>query len=176
MAFGDRLRQGLQNLGSKLRDDKGLFQGGQYGQVGGRLRDWAESTRSPMGLGNTGQQDLSSFYGATPGENIFAGDEMVTPEFADARMQAATFDPSNPNEVRELQLRLIQQGLLPEGADDSMFVPQTEAALRQLQGQMPMQGGGLLDYTPQMQSGPSTIDRSARKTLDTLRSHMKDVY
>ena len=148
MAFGDRLRARLQDIGAKFRDDEGLFQGGQFGRIGGRFKDFTDSTRTTMGGDDTvASKTLSGLAGAAPGQNAMdrgysplpvTGDPRQTTGFADARSLAATFDPSNPNSVREMQLRLIDQGYLPEGADDSMFGPQTEAALRKMQGHFDM--------------------------------------
>ena len=160
MAFGDRLRAKLQDIGAKFRDDEGLFQGGQFGRVGGRVRDWMDSTRTTMGGDDTvASKTLSGLAGAAPGQNAMdsgysplpvTGDPRQTTGFADARSLATTFDPSNPNSVREMQLRLIDQGYLPEGADDSMFGPQTEAALRKMQGHFdlsnPNDPQSMLDY------------------------------
>ena len=148
MAFGDELRAKLQDIGAKFRDDEGLFQGGQFGRLGGRFRDFTDSTRTTMGGDDTvASKTLSGLTGAAPGQNAMnrgysplpvTGDPRQTTGFADARSLAETFDPSNPNSVREMQLRLIDQGYLPEGADDSMFGPQTEAALRKMKGHFDM--------------------------------------
>ena len=166
MAFGDELRAKLQNIGAKLRDDEGLFQGGKFGRIGGRFRDWADSTRVTMGDNTVAGETLSRLTGAAPGKDITGyvtaptgkqfpinpmfADPRDNPGFADARALAATFDPSNPNQVRELQLRLIDQGYLPEGSADAMFGPQTEAALREMQGHFDINDPGnpqnLLDY------------------------------
>ena len=184
MAFGDKLRQGFQNWGKSFRDDKGLFQGGQSGQLGGRFQDFmgglndpyksgqdASSTgyltpQQPGGEGGYGT-DLSRQFGlqdVIPGQgtqtmqNKFMGsDPRLNQDFAGARGQALNIDVSNPNEVREMQQRLIQQGYLPEGADDSIFGAQTEAAMRKLQGHMPMSDPtgmqGLLGYTDMLSGG-----------------------
>ena len=166
MAFGDELRAKLQNIGAKLRDDEGLFQGGKFGRIGGRFKDWADSTRVTMGDNTVAGETLSGLTGAAPGKDITGYVTAPTGKlatihpkwsqprdnvgFADARALAATFDPSNPNQVRELQLRLIDQGYLPEGSADAMFGPQTEAALREMQGHFDINDPGnpqnLLDY------------------------------
>ena len=139
MAFGDSLRAKLQDIGAKFRDDEGLFQGGEFGRLGGRFRDFTDSTRTTMGgPDSVGGSTLSGLAGAAPGQDMMMGDPRATTGFADARSLATTFDPSSHNQVRELQLRLIDQGYLPEGADDSMFGPQTEAALRKMQGHFDM--------------------------------------
>ena len=166
MALGDGLRKKLQGLGAKFRDDEGLFQGGQFGRIGGRFKDWADSTRVTMGDNTVAGETLSRLSGAGPGQDITGyvttstGRQFpIHPKwaqprdnvgFADARALATTFDPSNPNQVRELQLRLIDQGYLPEGSADAMFGPQTEAALRKMQGHFDINDPGnpenLLDY------------------------------
>ena len=164
MALGDGLRKRLQGLGAKFRDDEGLFQGGQFGRVGGRFKDWADSTRTTMGGDSTvASKTLSGLTGAAPGQDVMGpgfhklGDPRQNTGFADARSLATSFDPSNPNSVREMQLRLIDQGYLPEGADDSMFGPQTEAALRKMQGHFdtnnPNDPQSMLDYAMHKWSG-----------------------
>ena len=176
MAFGDRLRARLQDIGAKFRDDEGLFQGGKFGRVGGRFRDWADSTRTTMGGDDTvASKTLSGLTGAAPGQDVmdsgfpFLGDPRQTTGFADARELATRFDPSNPNSVKELQLRLIDQGYLPEGADDSMFGPQTEAALRKMQGHFdlnnPNDPQNLLDYATHKWGG--SADPSQAVTPDS---------
>ena len=175
MALGDRLRARLQDIGAKFRDDEGLFQGGQFGRIGGRFRDWADTTRTTMGGDDTvASSTLSGLTGAAPGQDVMGsgfykiGDPRQTTGFADARALATTFDPSNPNQVRELQLRLIDQGYLPEGSADAMFGPQTEAALRKMQGHFdlnnPNDPQNLLDYAMHKFGNAPTPDPSAGTT------------
>ena len=155
-----------QRWGDKFRDDKGLFQGGDFGRIGGRFQDFLDTTsaiqpradQTPGGvmLSNLANPNQPGVDVVTPGGTY---DPRATRGFADARSLATTFDPTNPNSVRELQLRLIDQGYLSGAQDaegnyieaDSQYGPKTEAALRDLQGHFdvnnPTDPSSLLGYT-----------------------------
>tara|TARA_R110002020_G_scaffold475448_1_gene710108 strand:+ start:1073 stop:1759 length:687 start_codon:yes stop_codon:yes gene_type:complete len=129
------------NLARKFSDDKGIFRGGSSGQPFGRIKDLLAKT-VPEGRQeqNIGKQ-LTQAFGMSPermggaqdiGHSAFQeGDPRLTPEFASARTAALDFDPSDPESVKGLQKKL---GVTVDGK----FGPQTEAALRSVQGQMPM--------------------------------------
>ena len=155
-----------QRWGDKFRDDKGLFQGGDFGRIGGRFQDFLDTTsalqprtdQTPGGvmLSNLANPNQPGVDVVTPGGTY---DPRATRGFADARSLATTFDPTNPNSVRELQLRLIDQGYLSGAQDaegnyieaDSKYGPKTESALRDLQSHFdvnnPTNPNSLLGYT-----------------------------
>ena len=148
MAF-EKIKQMIGNIRGKLTDDEGLFQGGKYGRLGGRYRDWAEETsgigHSPKGIGRRMERRLDMEEGSYPQEG-----PMATRDFEMARTGALDFDPSNEQDVLMMQKRLNQ--VLPEGSrlkEDAMFGPKTEAALRMVQGMAPEGGGeGLMQFLP----------------------------
>lgn len=157
MAFGDKLKSMIADVRSRMIDDEGLFQGGKYGRVGGRFKDWMDSTVQDQS-GRSGRK-LTSMFGQQdvgPGgvtdltSNMFEeGDPRLTKDFEMARTGAFDFDPSDPNDVLMIQKRLNR--LLPEGSkleEDSMFGPKTESALRMVQNQMGRDGkpSGLMQY------------------------------
>ena len=175
----------FQKWGQKLRDDEGWFQGGERGRLFGRFQDKVDALNQgykdkidARGTnyytpGETGPEggygtDLSRAFNIqdaprmgvkNPDQNVFTmGDQRMSHDFSTARQQALHFDPTNPNEVREMQLNLIKAGYLPDTQDaegnyvaaDSMFGPQTESALKLMQGHMPASdptgAQGMLDY------------------------------
>lgn len=149
MAF-EKIKKMIGNIRGRLTDDEGLFQGGKYGRLGGRYRDWAEETsgigQSPRGIANRMERRLGMEEGSYPQEG-----PMATRDFEMARTGALDFDPSNQQDVLMMQKRLNQ--VLPEGSrlkEDAMFGPKTEAALRMVQGMSPGGGGsGLMQFLPQ---------------------------
>lgn len=159
MGFFDRLRE-------KLTDQEGLFQGGKYGRIGGRFQDLAQSQYSP-------EEQLGQTLGTPP---LLTGDPNVTQDLAMARDYATDFDPSNPNDVRTMQRRLNQAGYRDEEgnplAEDAMFGSKTEAALRQMQGNLPMGGApNLMGYAM------DEVDPSGGQGLgDSRVGKMRNLY
>ena len=51
------------NIMNALRDDEGLFQGGKYGRVGGRMIDALDSTVGPEQEAETAGRTLASEMG-----------------------------------------------------------------------------------------------------------------
>ena len=140
----------INRLINMFRDDEGLFQGGQYGRVGGRILDAMEST-VPTGREEelVGRQLGKAFY--VPQEEKFPGvkditspfaedDPRMTKDFSMARILALDFDPNDASEIERLQNRLNLAGY--KGKDgkklsvDGKFGQNTLHALRNIQKDM----------------------------------------
>lgn len=190
MAF-EKIKQMISNVKGKMMDDEGLFQGGKYGRVGGRFKDMMDSTVQG-GAGRRGRE-MTQMFGQQdvgPGgvtdltSSMFDdSDPRLSQDFTMARKGAFDFDPSNPNDVLMMQKRINR--LLPEGdqlAEDSMFGPKTESALRRVQGMMNKEGGavgGLMGFTSDELPGynPPQYDPADPGTLgDFMRGPMTDYY
>ena len=95
-----------------LKDDKGMFQGGAEGRVGGRALDFLESEAI--------------------NENVGSYREEAT------RDMAKNIDPSDSDSVSKMQQWMNYENKDKEGYEplevDGQFGPKTEAALRAVQG------------------------------------------
>lgn len=158
----------------KFLDKEGIFQGGKQGRAFGRIKDFLAKSVPESQMRETQGRRLTEAFGMPGGDmgggvqsqthNVFGGDdERLTPEFASARIAALDFDPSDPESVKGLQRKL---GVTVDGK----FGPQTEAALRSVQGQMPMNDPtSLLDFgVGNMGAGPS------QESMDTGQSYMSE--
>ena len=75
----------LGKIKEKFTDDKGLFQGGAEGRLGGRTRDFLESDPENEGIGPT----------SSSGSNGWKQDN--------ARAMAKNLDPRDPKSVKKMQ-------------------------------------------------------------------------
>jgi hypothetical protein len=111
------LRKMLGGLLGRMKDDKGLFQGGEEGRVGGRLRDMFQKKRTSVDPGM--EEDYSSFRGHV-------------------REFAKHLDVGNKEQVFEMQSMLSKLGIGDyEGKSlksDGIMGDRTTSALRVLQG------------------------------------------
>jgi hypothetical protein len=166
MGLLSKIREAMTNQG-------GALQGGKYGRPLGRLQDAFEGmTQKGRDYGTDlsrrfDLQDVIPGQGTQVDQNVFGeNDPRANQDFTMARTAGMDVDPSDPNSVRSLQQRLITMGLLPQGADDAMFGPQTEGALRKMQSFMPMDDPtgqqGLMSYLGQ--NAPSTAERLGQRT------------
>ena len=60
----------IKNIMSKMRDDKGLFQGGRQGRIFGRVKDAAESFAGKFGKSENESSPVTSSGGSSYGPNI----------------------------------------------------------------------------------------------------------
>ena len=108
--------KGLKGLLGGLMDDKGLFQGGEEGRVGGRFRDMLQGKSTSYDEGMEEDNELS----------------------VHARDFAKNMDPSNKEDVFEMQTMLGKLGIGDfEGKQlkaDGMMGDRTTSAMRMLQG------------------------------------------
>ena len=141
----------IDKIMNALRDDEGLFQGGKYGRVGGRIIDALDSTVAPEQEAETAGRTLASEMGMEADRlapaadkvtyNPFAADDpRMTKDFSMARILALDFDPSNESDVKQIQKRLKTAGY--KGADgeelkvDGKFGKNSLHALRAIQSDM----------------------------------------
>lgn len=134
-----------------MRDDKGLFQGGDYGRVGGRMLDALDSTVAPGQEAETAGRTLASEMGMEADRlapaadkvtyNPFpADDPRMTKDFSMARILALDFDPANEADVKQIQQRLKTAGYKGEDGKalevDGKFGKNSLHALRAIQSDM----------------------------------------
>ena len=109
--------KGLKGLLGGLMDDKGLFQGGEEGRVGGRFRDMLEGRSTSYDPGMEEDNELS----------------------VHARDFAKNMDVGNKEDVFEMQSMLAKLGIGDfEGKQltaDGIMGDRTTSAMRLLQGQ-----------------------------------------
>ena len=134
-----------------MTDDKGIFQGGKYKRVGGRVLDTLEGTVGPEQQQETAGRALAGAMGveppsdASPGEKVTfnpfqEGDPRMSTDFSMARILALDFDPSNETDILKLQKRLNEAGYKGEDGKaldvDGKFGKNTLHALRNIQSDM----------------------------------------
>ena len=189
------IKQLLDKMKTAMTDNQGIFQGGRqnrlFGRFGDKIDDFNKAYKmrqdaSPTGFFQPGTvggeggfgtemsrafglQDVDPIRGTDTMQNLFMkGDPRLNQEFVSARKMGLNFNPSDSNDVRQLQENLIAAGYMPPGSDDGVLGPQTESALRMMQGHMSMSdptglGGvenneGLLGYTNFMNNPPSVAN------------------
>lgn len=120
----------LEKILGAMRDDKGVFQGGEYGRNLGRLRDrmGSEPSQSLMEEG--------SDYTPPPSASIEDQERMtMAPEGNRLDFLLKNFDPSSNESVLDLQKALNSSGALRGNklSEDGMFGKKTLAAIRDMQ-------------------------------------------
>lgn len=110
----------LGKIKGKFTDDKGLFQGGAEGRLGGRTRDFLESDPENEGIGPT----------SGDGRNGWRQDH--------ARTLAKSFDPRDQESVLKMQQWLNEAGYTDSAGNelvpDGQMGRKTLSALRKMQG------------------------------------------
>tara|TARA_X000001382_G_scaffold78077_1_gene54704 strand:+ start:57 stop:674 length:618 start_codon:yes stop_codon:yes gene_type:complete len=165
----------LDKILGAMKDDKGMFQGGQYGRVGGRFLDATDNQQyahqTPIGE----QPNYDNMPMPDPGQKILGQDIMKTPrnepvagELSPAGNRldylVQNFDPSSNDSVLELQKALNSSGSLGKKlSEDGKFGKKTLEAVRSIQsardGQMDMNPG-----TSKYVEGPPMAPAKAKAT------------
>ena len=165
--------KGLKGLLGGLMDDKGLFQGGEEGRVGGRFRDMLEGKST-------------SYDPSMEEDNELA---------VHARDFAKNMDIGNKEDVFEMQNMLNELGIKDfEGKSlkaDAMMGDRTLSAMRMLQGQdydgesveRPEASGleGMTGINPwEVQEGDegktSTMFRNQKSSGNSIMENMKNLF
>ena len=126
----------------KMTDDKGIFQGGTEKRSFGRIKDRRDSRAAddsiqPDSLNKKAGYDLKQYNKVyNPGFK----DKPYSDEFNNAREFALDFNPSDTDQVMEMQKRHNQAGYLGANGQplkvDGMLGEQTVAGLRSMQSDM----------------------------------------
>jgi len=110
----------LGKLKDKFTDDKGLFQGGAEGRIGGRSRDFLESDPENEGIGPVNAAGNSGW------------------KQDNARAMAKNFNPQDPKSVLKMQQWLNEAGYTDNDGNelsaDGIIGRKTLSALRRMQG------------------------------------------
>jgi len=154
----------LEKILGAMRDDKGVFQGGEYGRNFGRLRDrmGSEPSQSLMEEG--------SDYTPPPSASIEDQERMtMAPEGNRLDFLLKNFDPSSNESVLDLQKALNSSGALRGNklSEDGMFGKKTLAAIRGLQN---TRNDVLSGRGDNRLIGPRTEDGSFREGYDKIET------
>lgn len=135
----------LDKILGAMKDNRGMFQGGEYGRVGGRVLDAIDANQYGMQQPIGEMPDYDNMPKANPGKRILEQEYMKTPrnEPMSGKLSPVgnridymlqNFDPTSNDSVLELQKMLNSSGALgTKLSEDGMFGKKTLAAVRQLQ-------------------------------------------
>ena len=111
-----------------MKDDRGIFQGGEYGRPMGRMQD-------ALGI-NPSERVLSEPASKTPLPSKEPESMEMAPQTGN-RLDylVSNFDPSDNDSVKALQVALNSSGVLRSNKleEDGMFGKKTLAAIREIQ-------------------------------------------